>query len=143
AGLAAGPLLLIDPWRAATREASALDAARATLAAQGIELSTGAPRGAGLALRLLRPHDPSDWVAQLRAEGFAGAAIGWMLEAEGDPDALAAHPPGLDIVVPADAAQRDLLLSEAAFVTGALPPPAALPDALTALVAALRDIAVA
>lgn len=143
AGLAAGRLLLIDPWRAATRAAGALDAARAALAAQGIEFSTGAPQGAGLALRLLRPHDPSDWVAQLRAEGFAGAAIGWMLETEGDPDALAAHPPGLDIVVPADAAQRGLLLSEAAFVTGALPPPAALPDALTALVAALRDIAAA
>ncbi|MBP0465653.1 glycosyltransferase [Roseomonas sp. PWR1] len=134
AGLAAGRLLLVDPWGAAPR-----DAARAALAAQGIALSTEPFEGPGLALRLLRPHDPSDWPARLRADGFTGAAIGWMLDAEGDPDALAAHPPGLDIAVPADAAQRDLLLSEAAFVTEALP----LPAALTALVAALRGIAAA
>ena len=138
AGLGAGRLLIVDPWRAATRAAGAIETART---AAGLEVTTAPFEGPGLALRLLRPHDPSDWVAPLRAAGFAGAAIGWMLDADGDPDAVAAHLAGPDLLVPADAAQRPLLLSEDAATLPALPPPGDLAAALDGLLAALRDIA--
>jgi GT2 family glycosyltransferase len=140
-GLAAGRLLLIDPWRAATRDAAAFAAARAALAAQGFETTTAPFAGPGLALRLLRPHDPSDWAAGLRAEGFSGAAIGWMLDPDGDPDAMAAHLPGLDLAIPAEAAQRPLLLSEDATTLTALPTPGGPAAALDALLLALRGLA--
>ncbi len=142
AGLAARRLLLLDPWRAATRDPATLEAARAALAPEGIEVMTTPFAGPGLALRLLRPHDPPDWTAALRAAGFDGAAVGWMLDAEGDPDAMAAQLSGPDLLVPADAAQMPLLLSEEAAMLPALPAPAAdLAAALGALLAALRGVA--
>ncbi|WP_137128377.1 glycosyltransferase family 2 protein [Roseomonas sp. HF4] len=140
-------LLLVDPWCAETLAPAAREEARAALAAAGVALEIRAqlPEGApatDLVLRLLRAHDGADWVAALRAQGFAGPVIGWLLEDDRDPYANAATAVGLDLVLPARAARRSALLQEAAPVLPALAPPgpggAGLGAGLTALLGLLR-----
>lgn len=121
-------LLLVDPWCAETIAPAARDEARAALAAEGIalEIRPALPEGPGetdLLLRLLRAHDGADWVEGLRARGFAGPVVGWLVEDDGDAYANAATARGVDIVVPARAARRSALLQDRALVLDALAPP--------------------
>lgn len=121
-------LLLLDPWCAETMSAAAQEEARAALAAQGVVLEIraepppGAPE-ADLVLRILRAHDGADWVAPLRAAGFAGPVIGWLVEDDRDPYANAATARGLDVVIPARAGRRAAVLQEVSLVLDALAPP--------------------
>jgi hypothetical protein len=121
-------LLLVDARGAETLAEAARDEARAVLADAGVALSVvaeippGAP-AADIVLRILRAHDGAAWVAPLRAAGFAGPVVGWLVEDDRDPYANHASARGLDLVVPARAARRSVLLQEASLVLPALAPP--------------------
>jgi tetratricopeptide (TPR) repeat protein len=141
-------LLVIDARCAETIPPAAAAAAQAALARQGIEVRF-APRlpadGSALdvVVRMLRAHDGGDWVGTLRAAGFAGPVVGWMLEDDRDPTANLDIVRALDLVVPARAARRSALLQQAALVLPAIAPPgdAGMAAALAALVALLREAA--
>ncbi|BDG72067.1 glycosyltransferase [Roseomonas fluvialis] len=150
AALAQAPvrLLVLDPRAAETLPAEGTATALAALASQDIAAAIAArpPADAAsldLVVRLLRAHDGADWVGPLRATGFAGPLVGWMLE--DDRDAAAHHDMlrAIDVAVPARAARRSALLQEAALVLPAIAPPGRddLAPALLALVAALRSAA--
>lgn len=135
--------LLIDPWCAETIPPAAREAARAALAAQGVGLDVSAApppaaQGADLVLRVARAHDGADWAANLRAEGFAGPLIGWLVEDDRDAYANAATACGVDIVVPARAARRSALLQDRSIVLSAVPPGASAADLAAALATLLR-----
>ncbi len=124
-------LMLIDPRCAETISPAAREEARAALAVRrvALEVRPRAPRGsidADLVLRLLGAHDGADWVPRLRAQGFAGPVVGWFLGDDGDAASNAAMALAPDIVVPARAARRGVLLQDVALVTEAMAPPCGL-----------------
>jgi hypothetical protein len=124
-------LLLVDTQGAETLCPAARTDAVAALAAQGVtlEIATRLPSdgdAAGLVVRLLRAHDGAAWIGTLRAAGFAGPVVGWLIEDDRDPAANQDIARGLDVVVPARAARRSALLQEAALVLPALTPPCGL-----------------
>jgi GT2 family glycosyltransferase len=130
-------LLLIDPRCAETVSAAAQDEARRALAERrvALEIHPRPPAGAiaaDIVLRLLRAHDGAAWVGKLRAAGFAGPAIGWFLEDHLDAASNAAMALAPDIVVPARASRRGVLLQESALVTAAIAPPCGLVSAAEA-----------
>jgi len=127
----AARLLLIDPRCAETLSAAAREEARAALAARqvALEVLPRAPASgveADLVLRLLGAHDGTNWVPSLRDAGFAGPAIGWFLEDDRDAASNAAMALVPDVVVPARAGRRGILLQDSALVTEALAPPCGL-----------------
>ncbi|WP_219765680.1 glycosyltransferase [Neoroseomonas alba] len=124
-------LLLIDPRCAESLSAAACEEARAALAVRGVALEVlsrapGSGIEADLVLRLLGAHDGVDWVPHLRALGFAGPTVGWFLEDDRDAASNAAMARAPDVVVPARARRRGILLQEAALVTEAVAPPCGL-----------------
>ncbi|CAH0310619.1 glycosyltransferase family 2 protein [Roseomonas sp. CECT 9278] len=133
AALARRPLrlLLVDARAAETLSPQAQAAAVATLASAGIALEV-APRLPGdaaaldIVVRILRAHDGGAWVGTLRAAGFAGPVVGWLVEDDRDPAANQDIARALDVVVPARAAHRSALLQEVALVLPALAPPGGL-----------------
>jgi Flp pilus assembly protein TadD len=121
-------LLLVDRRAAETIGPVALADATAALAAQGVavDVATRLPGdGAGLDLVVVvaRAHDGGEWVGTLRAAGFAGPVVGWLVEDDRDPAANQDIARAIDIVVPARAGRRSALLQEFALVLPALPPP--------------------
>lgn len=141
-------LLVIDQWCAETMPAAERDAATAALAAQGVamEIRADAPeRGsaADLVLRVQRAHDGVGWADALRARGFAGPILGWMVEDGRDAYAQAAAARGLDAVVPASVAGRAALLQDTVPVLPPVDPAQGLAAALVAIVAALQAAAAA
>ncbi len=127
----AARLLLVDPRCAETLSDTAREEARAALARHQVAL-TVLPRlppfgiEADLVLRLLGAHDGTSWVSRLRAAGFAGPVVGWFLGDDRDAPSNAAMALALDVVVPARAHRRGMLLQETALVTEALAPPCGL-----------------
>ena len=124
-------LLLLDPGCAETISPAARAEARAALAADGVtlEIRAGLPDGAieaDVVLRLLGAHDGADWVPRLRAQGFAGPAVGWFTEEDRDAASNAAMARAPDVVVPSRAARRGVLLQESAVVMEAIAPPCGL-----------------
>ena len=124
-------LLLVDRRAAETIVPGALAEAQAILAAEGvvIEVATRLPgdaTGLDLVVRLLRAHDGGDWVGTLRAAGFAGPVVGWLIEDDRDPAANQDIARVLDVVVPSRQARRSALLQDAALVLPALAPPCGL-----------------
>lgn len=121
-------LLLLDERCAETFSTAACEEARAALSRQGVALEVraqppeGAPQ-ADLVLRMLRAHDGADWVAQLRAAGFEGPILGWLIEDDRDPYANAATVRALDVVIPARASRRSAVLPAPGLVMPALAPP--------------------
>lgn len=133
AALAPRPLrlLLVEPRRAETIAPAAEAEAVALLAAEGVALTIDTRPPAGLAVfdlvvRLVRAHDGPGWPGALRAEGYAGPVIGWMIEDDRDPAANHDILPALDVVLPARAARRSTLLQDHALVLPALAPPCGL-----------------
>ncbi len=130
-------LLLIDARCAETISATAAEEARIALAARrvALEVRPRAPEGvveADVVLRLLGAHDGGAWVARLRAQGFAGPAIGWFVGDHRDAASNAAMALAPDIVVPSRARRRGVLLQDAALVTEAMTPPCGLVSAAEA-----------
>jgi len=124
-------LLLLDPASAETLSAAARAEAQAALAAEGVRLAvaTDVPEGAveaELVLRLLGAHDGTEWVARLRARGFAGPVIGWFTEEDEDASSSAAMARAPDVVIPSRPARRGVLLQDRALVTEAMAPPSGL-----------------
>jgi tetratricopeptide (TPR) repeat protein len=145
-------LLLIDGRGVETMPADERAQAVAALAAEGValEIEPRLPADAtacDLVVRLLRAHDGAEWACTLRAAGFAGPLVGWLMQDDRDPAANQDIARGMDIVVPSRAARRSALLQEAALVLPALPAPGTgdaappLAERLQALVAALRRAA--
>lgn len=124
-------LVLLDPACAETLSTAAREEARTALLAGRVLLTVAPdlPPGAveaDIVLRLLGAHDGADWVARLRAQGFAGPAIGWFTEDDRDAASNAAMARAPDIVVPSRPARRGLLLQDRALVTEAIAPPCGL-----------------
>lgn len=157
--LAARPLrlLLVDRGTALALAPPARERVAERLARQGIAIEIAArlpaeAAGVDLVVRLLRAFDGGDWVGTLRAAGYAGPVVGWLLEDDRDAEANQDIARALDLVVPRHAARRGALLQEAALVLPALPPPLAgeapnqdeaaarVVGAIAALVGALRDL---
>lgn len=133
-------LLLLDPCCAETLSLPARAEARDALLAAGVRLAVAPdlPPGAveaDLVLRLLGAHDGTEWVARLRACGFAGPVIGWFVEDDRDAPSNAAMARAPDIVVPSRAARRGVLLQDRALVTEAIAPPCGLVSAAEAAAA--------
>jgi len=146
AALARAPvrLLLVDGRGAETMAPAAVAEAQAALAAQGVALEVatrlpGDAQGLDVLLRILRAHDGGEWVGALRAAGFNGPVVGWLVEDDRDPAANQDIARGLDVVVPARAARRSALLQEAALVLPALAPPCGLAAPAEGSPGAARD----
>lgn len=130
-------LLLIDARCAETISPAAQEEARTALATRRIALEVRprvaeGPVEADIVLRLLGAHDGTEWVARLRAQGFAGPAIGWFVEDDRDAASNAAMALAPDIAVPSRARRRGILLQEAALVIEAMAPPCGLVSAAEA-----------
>lgn len=139
-------VLLLDQWAAETIPGPEREAATAALARQGLGLEIRAQPpeeriAASLIIRIQRAHDGAEWVAALRARGFAGPVIAWMVEDGRDPYAQASAAASFDVVVPATAAGREMLLQEAAPVLDPVAPTQGLAAALDAILAGLRALA--
>ncbi len=124
-------LLLIEPRRAETIAPEAEAEAIARLAAGGVALQVAARPPAGLSdtdlvVRVVRAHDGPGWPGALRAEGYAGPVIGWMVEDDRDPAANHDILPAMDVALPARATRRAVLLQDHALVLPALAPPCGL-----------------
>ncbi len=121
-------LLLVDRRTAEAIDPAELADATAALAAQGVAMGA-APRlprdaaGLDLVLVVARVHDGGEWVGTLRAAGFAGPVIGWLVEDDRDPAANQDIARAVDIVVPTRARRRSALLQQHALVLPALAPP--------------------
>jgi GT2 family glycosyltransferase len=130
-------LMLIDARCAETIGAAAAAEAREALLARGVALEirprlAGGPVEADLVLRMLDAHDGTAWVDRLRAAGFEGPVVGWFREDDEDAASHAAMARALDIVVPARARRRGVVLQDAALVMEALAPPCGLVSAAQA-----------
>lgn len=127
----AARLLLIDPRCAETLSAAAREEARTALTARRIALDIlpRPPAGgiaADLVLCLVGAHGGTERVSQLRAAGFAGPVVGWFLEDDRDAPSHAAMALAFDVVVPARARRRGILLQDRALVSETMAPPCGL-----------------
>jgi hypothetical protein len=121
-------MLLVDRRAAETIDPAALVDATAALAAHGVAMDVatrlpGDAAGLDLVVAVARAHDGGEWVGTLRAAGFAGPVVGWLVEDDRDPAANQDIARAIDIVVPARVGRRSALLQEHALVLPALAPP--------------------
>jgi hypothetical protein len=107
-------LVLLDPRLPATASAEALAEGADALVPEGVALHAShhpheVPAESGIVLRVLRAHDGSDWIGPLRAGGFAGPLVGWLVEDRWDIFANAALAQAVDLVLPAHAGSAAVL----------------------------------
>jgi hypothetical protein len=107
-------LVLLDPRLPATASAEALAEAADALVPEGVALHAShhpheVPAESGIVLRVLRAHDGPDWIGPLRAGGFAGPLVGWLVEDRWDIFANAALAQAVDLVLPAHAGSAAVL----------------------------------